>query len=115
MKTDREYPATHSMSTTWFGIDKDGNVAIIDFNENGPVPSFIGEESPESVIADVFPDRISDRMTGLPFNDQQALCLIDAMEDADIKKPVEFTHIVQIERYCSLPYRGEDLKRIIKQ
>ena len=38
MKTDKEYPATHSMSTAWYIVDEEGNVGILDFNENGPVP-----------------------------------------------------------------------------
>ena len=38
MKTEIEYPATHSMSTSWYIVDEDGNVGIMDFNENGPVP-----------------------------------------------------------------------------
>lgn len=38
MKINKEYPATHSMSTAWYVADIDGNVAIIDFDDNGPVP-----------------------------------------------------------------------------
>lgn len=38
MIVDKEYPATHSMSTAWYGIDLEGNVALFEFNENGPVP-----------------------------------------------------------------------------
>lgn len=38
MKTDKEYPATHSMSTAWYVADEEGNVAIMDYNDNGPVP-----------------------------------------------------------------------------
>ena len=38
MKTDKEYPATHSMSTAWYIADEDGNVAIMSYNDNGPVP-----------------------------------------------------------------------------
>lgn len=38
MKTTKEYPATHSMSTSWYVLDKDGNLGIFDYNENGPVP-----------------------------------------------------------------------------
>lgn len=38
MKIDKEYPATHSMSTSWYIVDEDGNVGIMDYNENGPVP-----------------------------------------------------------------------------
>ena len=49
MKIDKEYPATHSMSTSWYCVDDNGNVAIIDFNENGPVPWCTPEESIESL------------------------------------------------------------------
>lgn len=38
MKTIKEYPATHSMDTAWFAVDLDGNVAIFQFEENGPGP-----------------------------------------------------------------------------
>lgn len=40
MKTGKEYPATHSMSTSWYAIDADGKVAFLSFDENGPVPSY---------------------------------------------------------------------------
>lgn len=29
MKTDKEYPATHSSDTAWFCVDMDGNVAVL--------------------------------------------------------------------------------------
>lgn len=107
MKTDKEYPATHSMSTSWFGIDKDGKVAVIDFNENGPVPSSIGEESPESIIEDVLPAKGADDINYLKFSEQQALHLIEALDDVVLEHPVEFTHIVKInpnltDRFISL-------------
>ena len=38
MKTDKEYPATHSMSTAWYCVDEEGNVGIFDINDNGPIP-----------------------------------------------------------------------------
>lgn len=38
MKKNKEYPATHSMDTAWFAADADGNVAIFQFEENGPGP-----------------------------------------------------------------------------
>ena len=45
MLLDKEYPATHSMSTAWYMVDDDDNVAIIEYNENGPVPWDVpGEE-----------------------------------------------------------------------
>ena len=38
MKIEKEYPATHSMDTAWFACDLDGNVAIFQFEEDGPGP-----------------------------------------------------------------------------
>ena len=38
IKNGKEYPATHSMDTSWFAIDEAGSVAVINFDENGPVP-----------------------------------------------------------------------------
>jgi hypothetical protein len=33
-----DYPAAHSMDTTWFAIDKDGFVALMESEEEGAVP-----------------------------------------------------------------------------
>lgn len=41
MITDKEYPATHSMATSWYCVDEDGNVGIFDIDDNGPIP--VGE------------------------------------------------------------------------
>ena len=38
MIIDGEYPATHSMATAWYMVDDDGNVGIMQFDDNGPVP-----------------------------------------------------------------------------
>lgn len=38
MKLYKEYPATHSMSTAWYIVDDEGNVGMMDYNDNGPVP-----------------------------------------------------------------------------
>lgn len=38
MKINKEYPATHSMSTAWYCVDEDGNVGIFDIQDNGPIP-----------------------------------------------------------------------------
>ena len=50
MKTNKEYPATHSMSTAWYVADEEGNVGIMDFNDNGPVPWETEENSVESLV-----------------------------------------------------------------
>ena len=49
MLLNKEYPATHSMSTAWYMVDDDDNVAILDMNENGPVPWDTPEECIESL------------------------------------------------------------------
>lgn len=54
MKTNKEYPATHSMATSWFAIDADGNVAIMNYEDNGPIPVGTPESSPEEIIMTKF-------------------------------------------------------------
>lgn len=34
----RDYPAAHSMDSTWFAVDEDGQVAVFDTGEGGPMP-----------------------------------------------------------------------------
>lgn len=50
MLIDKEYPATHSMSTSWYIVDDEGNVGIMDFNENGPVPWEVEESCIEQLV-----------------------------------------------------------------
>lgn len=52
MITDKEYPATHSMSTAWYMVDADGNVGLMAFDDNGPVPEFNHVE-PDLCISDM--------------------------------------------------------------
>ena len=64
MIIEKEYPATHSMSTSWFAIDLDGNVAILDFNENGPVPTVADSDSSE---ASVLMEVLAEKQDNLPY------------------------------------------------
>lgn len=50
MKLHKEYPATHSMDTAWYIADEDGNVGIMDFNDNGPVPWQTEQTSVEELV-----------------------------------------------------------------
>ena len=43
MLIDKEYPATHSMDTSWFCVDDNGEVAIFDVEANGPVPDGVSQ------------------------------------------------------------------------
>lgn len=38
MKTNKEYPATHSMATAWYCVDEEGNVGVFEIEDNGPKP-----------------------------------------------------------------------------
>ena len=50
MKQTKEYPATHSMDTAWYIADEDGNVGIMEFNDNGPVPWQTEQTSVEELV-----------------------------------------------------------------
>jgi len=50
MKLNKEYPATHSMETAWYVADEEGNVAIFDFEEYGPVPWGVEETEVSELV-----------------------------------------------------------------
>lgn len=53
----RDFPAAHSMDTTWFAVDRDGRVAAFESGEAGAVPVTGGD--PEDVVSalESFPRR----------------------------------------------------------
>lgn len=61
MITDKEYPATHSMSTAWYMVDADGNVGLMAFDDNGPVPEFDHVE-PDLCVSDMAFGKDSQKM-----------------------------------------------------
>lgn len=71
MKTDKEYPATHSMSTAWYVVDEEGNVGILDFNENGPVPWELPEECVENLVYNYEEDEVNNRRLDFALTDDQ--------------------------------------------
>lgn len=82
MKIEKEYPATHSMSTAWYIVDQDGNVGIMDYNENGPVPWCTEQTCIENLV---FGHEEDDNKDYLPINltDDQILELIENPKDPD--------------------------------
>ena len=90
MKTNKEYPATHSMSTAWFAADEDGNVAIFDFNENGPVPQVAQAENVfESILSCEFAEEPINNGLLIPsvnFSDEQISELCDNYLDEDLSR-----------------------------
>jgi len=97
MLIDKEYPATHSMSTAWYCVDDDGNVAIVDFNENGPVPWGNPEQSVESLSYGYCEDEDSDEYTSFALTDEQIFDLLGESH-APTYEDDAFECIVEIDK-----------------
>ena len=82
MKTNKEYPATHSMSTSWYAVDLDGNVAIIEFEDNGPVPVFVPESSPEYIIFQRFVPGEGNMGGNCPYTAEEVDRMLEDARDA---------------------------------
>ena len=82
MKTDKEYPATHSMATAWYCVDEDGNVGIIDIEDNGPVPA--GEyrdNDVNEVFWYTFSQKNADGTRKLNLTEEQILPMLETYDD----------------------------------
>ena len=93
MKTNKEYPATHSMSTAWFAADEDGNVAIVHFGDNGPVPECISgaQDAVEEIVYQTFVEtKDTCPCRTLNLTDQQAL----EIYDKSLKKPERYNDLI---------------------
>lgn len=97
MLIDREYPATHSMSTSWFAIDKDGQVALIEFNENGPVPPFVPEDSIEYIMDETFSQNDGNGVRYLGLTDDQAREMTAPMSVVTSRDDLQCGRIVMID------------------
>lgn len=103
MITDKEYPATHSMSTAWYIADEDGNVAIMSYNDNGPVPweteqTSIDElvyghcenyEKKEFIHIDLTDDQIDDLMEN-PHQPEDESLWFECVFQIDLTQEAEF-------------------------
>lgn len=76
MKTDKEYPATHSMSTAWYIVDDEGNVGIMDYNDNGPVPWGVEETSCDDLKYGHWEDWENHELLRFRLTDEQVLDLL---------------------------------------
>ena len=43
MKTYKEYPASHSIDTDWFAVDRDGNLGLMMASEDAPLPVTVSD------------------------------------------------------------------------
>lgn len=51
---EEDYPAAHSMDTTWFAVDKDGYIACMESDEVGAVPcAYAGDQGDGSEVLEV--------------------------------------------------------------
>lgn len=96
MITDKEYPATHSMYTSWFAIDIEGNVAILEFEDNGPVPYGIPHTICENVITDSLTETRNGRQP-LSWSDEQADEFLKRLSVCRNITKLTFDCIVQID------------------
>lgn len=97
MKIDKEYPATHSMSTAWYVADEDGNVGIIDYNENGPVPWGIEQTCIENLVFGHEEGDSPSSYLPIDLNEKQICELIENPRSPIDEKEWYFDTIVQID------------------
>lgn len=104
MIIDREYPATHSMSTAWYAVDEDGNVAIMDYNENGPVPWQTEQTCTEDLV---FGHDEGEGFLPIQLSDNQINELIEASgEPKDDERAWFYDTIVQIDMSQETEFLG---------
>lgn len=55
-----DYPAAHSMDTTWFAVDAEGYIAMFDTGEGGAVPedALRGEDGLDILLEEIAKDRV---------------------------------------------------------
>lgn len=104
MKTDKEYPATHSMDTVWFVSDLDGNVAIFQFMEDGPGP-IPSTDIHSDVLISLLDDKDSE-IAVMPFTKEQ----IDELKTG--LKPV--SSIEDIKLNCNIIFNPAAKETLIR-
>ncbi len=97
MKTTKEFPATHSMSTEWFVVDEDGNIAVFDFEEEGPVPEQIADGDFWGSLDDIgVPDKHG--ISSFELTDEQANYMLKQFKPiSDFSEENEYSCLVQIK------------------
>ena len=79
------------MSTSWYGIDSDGNVAIFEFDENGPVPQLTEQEGIEGILGWKFVEELSSGMKSLTLTEAQANEVIVHLNDFVSVEQIKYT------------------------
>jgi hypothetical protein len=100
MKTTKEFPATHSMSTEWFVADEEGNIALFSFEEEGPVPIDIPRESNSYLMTaeEDFGEKDSNNIEYLELTDEQVEELMrDAVSPENYNIKDDYCLFVQVD------------------
>lgn len=97
MIIDKEYPATHSMSTAWYCVDDDGNVAIVDFNENGPVPWGTPDQSIDTLSYGYCEDEDTDEYIPFSLTKEQIFDLLGESHSPTYEDD-PFEYIIEIDK-----------------
>lgn len=88
MKKNKEYSATHSMDTAWFACDLDGNIAIFQFEEDGPGPIPFTDLHTDELIP-FLGNQNENEICFLPFTDAQVKELQSGLKDVRCVEDVE--------------------------
>lgn len=98
MLLGKEYPATHSMSTAWYAVDKDGNVAIISSEDNGPIDYHINSQTCITNLVEEDGCVTRDGEVCHILNDDQVLNMVEGLFTDKIKEDFCWSAvIVQID------------------
>ncbi len=88
MITDKEYPATHSMSTSWYIVDKDGNVGVMLTDDNGPATLDYADTALHDMIINADAER---KRVRLDYSEEQILEFLSPCDEVtDCVIPPDF-------------------------
>lgn len=85
----KNYPAAHSMDSFWFGLDKDGNIAVFDTGESGAIPTN-AHSNPDGfyhLLDSLKKDLGGIRHFYLPLNPLEQM--LSSYSEEDLKKEIE--------------------------
>lgn len=119
MKTNKEYPATHSMDTAWFAEDLDGNIAIFQFEEDGPGPSPFTDMHTDELISYLGDNSNIHIPPEMPFTKDQieelkkGLKPVHKVEDIDLRcnvmiEPSKVQEVIDAGAFLDLCYSKKE-------